>query len=137
VFGTITPDLIHPILLLAPTRKSLETDPGPPDGLGLDHFQCYHVKNAQTRRHDVQVTDQFGTLTVAVKRPYRVCVPADKNGEGIVDGDQGLTCYRLRPAHRPRFAGRAPVFVHDQFGLREIAIKRAVELCLPSTIGGS
>ncbi len=133
-FGAIEVDVIRPVLLFAPARKSLSADPGVPAGLGLDHFQCYVVKGAKTRADGVHVRDQFGELTEDVKRPFRLCVPADKNGEGILHPTQALICYTIRPARRPRFTGRAPLFVHDQFGARTIGIKRPTELCVPATV---
>jgi hypothetical protein len=133
-FDAIDVDVIRPVLLLAPTRKSTSADPGVADGLGLNHFQCYAVKGAKTRADDLNVVDQFGALTEDVKRPFRLCVPADKNGEGILHGDQALMCYVIRPARRPRFTGRAPLFVHDQFGARTIGIKRPTELCVPASV---
>jgi hypothetical protein len=132
-FGTIDADVLRPVLLLTPTRKSLTADPGPP-GADLDHFQCYHVEGARQRANDLSVVDQFGSLTVDVKRPLRLCLPASKNEEGIVEGSRALMCYRIRNQRPPQFPGRNPLFVHDQFGPRAIRMKRPTELCVPSTI---
>jgi hypothetical protein len=134
VFGVIDVDVVRPVLLLAPTRKSLSADPGVPDGLGLDRFQCYLVKGAKTRVDDVVITDQFGSITEDVKRPFRLCVPADANGGPILHTDNALMCYVIRPARKPRFTGRGPLFVHDQFQARTIAIKKPTELCVPATV---
>ncbi len=135
VFGTIDADVLRPVLLYTPTRKSLEADPGPPPA-DLDHFQCYAVEGARQRASDLAVVDQFGNLSVDVKKPLWLCAPADKNGGGIVDGSRGLMCYRVRNRRPPQFPGRDPVFVHDQFGPREVRMQRPTELCIPSTIGG-
>jgi hypothetical protein len=92
------------------------------------------VKGAKTRADDLPVRDQFGELTEDVKRPFRLCVAADKNGEGILHGSEALMCYAIKPARRPRFTGRAPLFIHDQFASRTIGIKRPTELCVPATM---
>jgi hypothetical protein len=134
VLEPIDINLIRPKLLLTPALKSTSGDPGAPSGIGLDHFQCYHATGARTRVEDVSVVDQFGPLQVDVKRPSFVCLAADKNGEGIVSPGTALACYRIRPERRPRFTGRDPLFVHDQLGLFEIAIKRPTELCVPSMV---
>lgn len=132
--GTIDVDFIRPRLLMTPTHKSLTADPGAPGDIALDHFQCYHVVGAKARRDGLAVADQFGALQVDVKRPSHVCLAAGKNGEPIRTPGAALACYRVRPERRPRFTGRAPLFVHDQFGPREIGIKRPTELCLPSAV---
>jgi len=132
-FGTIDVNVIRPVLVMTPTRKSLETDPGAPGAIGLDHFQCYHVVGGKTRVDDLDVTDQFGALVLDVKRPFRLCIATSKNDEPIADASAALSCYRIRQ-EKPRFPGRDPVFVHDQFGAREIAVKRPTELCVPATV---
>src|SRR6185369_16747121 len=83
-FGTTTVALTRPILLMVPSAKSLVAPPAPIQP-GVDHFQCYGVTNARTRVDDVQVTDQFGTLTLDIKRPSRLCVAVDKADEGVLD----------------------------------------------------
>ncbi len=134
-FGALDVDLVRPVLLMTPTRKSLQGDPGAPDGIGLDPFACYHVVGAKRREAGLTVTDQFGALALDIKRPFRICVAASKNGEPVGAPDAALVCYRVRPERAPRFPGADPVFVHDQFGPREITVKRPTELCVPATVG--
>ncbi len=131
-FGTIDVDVKRPVLLLNPTLTSESGDPGAP-GADLDHFQCYHVEGAKQRLSGVLVHDQFGELTVDVKRPLRLCAPVDL-GQGVIDGSRALMCYRVRAKRPPQFPGRDPLFVHDRFGPRQITMKRPTELCVPSTV---
>jgi hypothetical protein len=132
-FGTIDVDLRRPSRLLVPSAKSL-TSPAPPLGPTiLDHYQCYDLGRARTRVADVSVVDQFGTLSVDVKRPQSLCVAADKNGEGIQDPAAHLLCYQVKTTpQRTDFHG--PIFIDNQFGAGEFAFTRPTELCLPSTI---
>ncbi len=96
----------------------------------LRHFQCYHVKRARTRMPDLVVTDQFGTFTVDVKRPLRLCNPVDKNGEGIADPAAHLMCYAVRTRTRP--VGTT-VFIDNQFGNDDVRVGKPREICVPST----
>ena len=124
-------DLIRPELLMVPTGKSL-TDPPPPYTPGIDHFLCYRVRGGSFLRNAVTATDQFGTITVGVKRALRLCVPVNKNNEGILDGSRALMCYKARSRSGPPTDNSllttnqledATDFV---FGLRE--------LCVPSLL---
>jgi hypothetical protein len=120
-------DLLRPEMLLVPTGKSL-TDPPPAYTPGIDHFQCYRVSGASFLRNAVTVTDQFGEIIVGVKRALRLCVPVDKNGEGILDGSTALMCYKARSRSGPPTS--ATLFTTNQledatdfvFGLREFCV---------------
>jgi hypothetical protein len=88
----------------------------PVDG-ELDHFMFYKVRQTkkclffdlchhfeglwETDRFvpfgPVHLEDQFISGNYAVVRPKRLGLPADKNGEGILDPDTHLTEYRLVP----------------------------------------
>src|SRR5262245_38061959 len=62
----------------------------------LDHFQCYEVKPAFFASTSVTVQDQFGTMTETVRQPHRICNPANKNGEGIIDPTDHLVGYQTK-----------------------------------------
>ena len=135
-FGTIVGDLVKPDWLFVPSSKSL-TFPPPAPNEGVDHFLCYKIARfAKTRLSGIVVDDQFGTLTLDIKRPTRICVPANKNGEGILDTAANLACYEVRKNPRlPRFVGPAPIFVDTQFDRpTQIEITRPTELCVPSVV---
>jgi hypothetical protein len=131
-FGAITVEVIRPVLLMLPTRKSRDGDPGAPTGIERPPVQCYATKGGRTRRDDVTVTDQFGSLVIDVKAPFRLCTAASLSG-----GDAGvdaLMCYRVRQTTKPRFKLTVPLFVHDVFAARDIVIKQPTEVCIRSTV---
>ncbi len=80
-FGTITADLRKPELLLVPTAKEINQSPAPLPPDALNHFTCYRLHGARFRKPGLTVVDQLGTFAVAIKAPYRLCIPTDKNQE--------------------------------------------------------
>jgi hypothetical protein len=136
VFGTTNLTVVRPILLMVPSAKSLLGTPPPLGAPNIDHFQCYVVRNARARRSRITVADQFGTLTLDVKRPSRLCTAVDTRGEGVINPDDNLLCYEVRTSSRTRrFTGPAgPVFVSNQFGPDTLKVTRPTELCVPSVV---
>ena len=116
--------------LLLPTRKLI----GPQGQISIDHFACYSAHGTPIDQ-TVLVTDQFHTAPVqrVVREPFLFCNPADKNGEGIINFDDHLTCYRTAPPGLP--IGIVPIF--NQFnppGVPDlpIQVRTDVALCVPS-----
>jgi cysteine-rich repeat protein len=134
-FGAITVDLVRPDMLLVPSAKSLSAPPSPLIGATLDHFQCYRTRGGRTRVDNVTIADEFGTVTVDVKRPVRLCVPVDKQGEGIDDPTAHLMCYEVRLPSKAPFAPAGTVFIQNQFGADRFEAARPRELCIPATLG--
>src|SRR5262249_22578353 len=58
-----------------------------------DHFQCYEIKPGALPPTTVTAQDQFGTQSLTLRFPHRLCAPADKNGEGIINQVQHLVGY--------------------------------------------
>jgi len=142
-FGPLMLDVIRPIALMVPTTKSLIAPVSvPPSDPGVDHFKCYQVKRVRQRVADVGIEDQFGILSLDLKRPGMLCAPADKLGEdpNAVGADGHLLCYRIRS--RPRFVDfEGPVWFANQFVPEGSIIEvqntdgtRPTELCVPATI---
>ena len=133
-FGTIFVDVTRPAMLLVPSAKSLTDPPQPLVNPAVDHFKCYKVKGARQQVSGLEIEDQFGTLRVNVKKPISLCVPADKNGEGILDSTTQLMCYKIRlAAGAPLFRGLpGPIFVDNQFGPDSLRVARPAEFCEPS-----
>ena len=109
-------DVKKPLSLQVPTAKSLTVSPPAPAAPAVDHFQCYSVKPARNTAkfpgvRGVTLADQFGTVSVDVRRLRRLCVPTNKNGEepGAENHLDQLLCYRIvRPVGRAsRGAGRS------------------------------
>lgn len=103
----------------------------------LDHYKCYKVKDLKMPKFEkttVSLTDQFGINdgVFEAKKPFMFCNPADKNGLGILNEDDHLTCYKVKgpklyPADRPR------VEIGNQLGTLQLQPLKALLLCLPST----
>jgi len=127
-FGVLVLDLQRPERLLVPSAKSL-TDPATPLAAPpvIDHYKCYRVRGDRRRVAGVTVEDQFGTGVTDVKKPLRLCLPVDKDGEGIVDQAARLMCYQLKPGPRVN----QEVFIDNQFGAGSLEVRRARELCVP------
>jgi hypothetical protein len=59
-----------------------------------------------------------------------VCVPVDKNGEGIFDAAAHLACYQVVGSS---LSPRPTVEVSTQFQTSRFELKRPKLLCLPAT----
>lgn len=139
-FGTRSFDTKKAELLLAPAHLSLTTPPSPPAANVADHFKCYKIKltNGQLAfpRSHVTAADEFEDRFYDVYSPRRLCYPVDKDGQGINDTGNVITCYRLRrshlqPLHDPI---RSLIQTADSFGDFEIDTKKERDICLPGTI---
>ncbi len=136
-FGTINLTALRPISLLVPSAKSLVGPPAPIDPAPIDHYQCYAVGNAgKARVDDISVVDQFGAKTLDIKRASRLCVAADKRGEGVIDQNAALMCYEVRASSgTPAFRGvDGDVFIANQFGPDRLMVTRTTELCVQATV---
>ena len=139
-FGDITLDVKEAKLLLVPSAKDLvsETDPLAPPIL-VNHFKCYEVEvtedTPEFERREVRVFDPNfeEDRTLEVKNPKLLCNPVDKNGEGIIDEENHLLCYDVKPAEdQPKHEKRESVFTNNQFGPEQLDTKKEKELCVPS-----
>jgi hypothetical protein len=141
--GTLSLDTAKEDRLLVPSAKSLEGTAVPPVDPPVDHFKCYKAKVSKgtpkfPKGVQVTVADQFdGTArTLDVKKPTKLCLPVDKNGEGIQSPDERLVCYSAKPAKgQAKHAKRAGVSVANQFGSGQLDTLKEDVLCVPS--GGS
>jgi len=134
-FGVVTVDATKPEWLLVPSAKEVGAAPPPLGVPTIDHYKCYGVSRAtKTNRLDIKVDDQFGTLRVDVKRPSRLCLPVDKNGEGIPAPTEQLMCYSVKQRQEPRFQAPPQIIVDNQFERSQLEPTRPTELCVPSVI---
>ncbi len=99
-----------------------------------NHYKCYQVLDwGEWDQHSVQLQDQFGKSQAVVIRPYMLCNPVDKNGEGIVDKDNHLVCYQIHDDPSGSFQRVREVAVQNQFGQTQLWVGVPAEtLCLPS-----
>jgi hypothetical protein len=130
-FGAFNVTLKRVDFALVPANKSLVSAPPAPAGT-INHYKCYALAQSKFRRDGLKVDDQFGTTTVTIKRPSRLCVAADKNAEGIPQPEFHLLCYQARKTAGSRT--RPTVFTTDQFGSAEHTVFGARELCVPTVI---
>jgi hypothetical protein len=133
-FGAIIAELAKPDYMFVPAAKSLVAPPGPLVNPAVDHFKCYKLRRAKTRVSGITLTDQFGTLIFDARKPLRLCVAADKNGEGIRDPAANLLCYKGVQTSLPTFRGIEPVYIHDQFGAATTSVDHLRELCVPAKV---
>jgi len=135
-FGTLTLDLVKPATLQVPSAKSHTAPPSGPAAPAVDHFACYQVKitkgTAKFARRTATVADQFGTRTLELKKPRRVCYPADKNGEepGAETHPDILVCYQAKDRSAVRFTPVRPLYVGNQFGNETLEARKPAELCV-------
>jgi len=126
-----------------PSAKSL-TGPTPvptPAAFVTDHFQCYKVSvTPKTPKFvpppSVSLVDQFGPMTVTVKKPMHLCSPVDKQGEDPTAPTHAdhLVCYGVKQTDLVKFAKISGVFVHNQFGSETLDAKKPAVLCLPALV---
>ena len=103
-----------------------------------DHFLCYDAKGEGSLRLDVDLLDQLGfDDSVRVGGAKLFCNPVDKNGEGVIDAQSRLTCYRIWAEKDWRYwwLPRKPketVAVENQFGPQTLELGNARLLCVPT-----
>ncbi|GJL77971.1 MAG: hypothetical protein NPINA01_09600 [Nitrospinaceae bacterium] len=96
-----------------------------------DHLQCYDVKKSTKLdpKPIVNLDDQFAVReNVQVKEKAELyCTPVDKNGEGIGNPDNHLTCYKVE-GYKPN----RKITIENQFGQQSFELKDSELLCVPS-----
>ena len=106
-----------------------------PASAALDHFKCYKAKDLQNPKFvptTVSLVDQFANDgNFEVKKPFLFCNPTDKNGEGINNETDHLTCHKIKGPKLDR-NDRPHVQVTDQFGTLQLEAKKPFLLCVPS-----
>jgi hypothetical protein len=134
-FGELTLKIgSKPKTLCVPSEKD-----GVASELRLDHFQWYKAKEKsgtpKFEKLNVDLEDQFGTfLDMEVEKPEHLGTPTDKNGEGILNEESYLTCYKVKQASGTPKLPKRVVSTLDQFG--ELTLKlgsKPKTLCVPST----
>ena len=98
---------------------------------GPEHFNCYKVdERTVLPTIFVSLVDQFTAQDdVIVRKPREICVPVDKNGEGVLNPRDHLVCYQVLSKARVD----RQVLVINQFGEQELQVKWKVKrLCVPS-----
>jgi cysteine-rich repeat protein len=99
------------------------------------HLTCYRIKDARGQprfeRRDVEVADQFGELTLTVRKAEALCVPSGKDGGPLALNLDHFKCYQAREAAgTPKFQ-RQVVTLVDQFGSVTLTVLKPEALCNP------
>jgi hypothetical protein len=125
--------------LLVPSAKNLVVTPPTPVAFVTDHFECYKIAVTKDTPKflgipSITIQDQFGPMTVTVKKPKFLCNPVDKNGEDPTAPTHvnHLVCYQVKQLDAVRFAKITGVFVNNQFGPETLDVRKPSELCLPA-----
>lgn len=139
-FGSLALDTAKEDRLLVPSATGPTEPPGPLGETAVDHFKCYEAKPAKGspkfQKLQVTVADSFDGVprTFDVKKPKHLCLPVDKNGEGIQRPGSLRVCYKAKPAKKqPKHAKRTGVFVGNQLGTEQLDTVKEDELCVPSS----
>lgn len=135
-FGTAQLDLTRSDRLLVPTAVQFNGLPSAPQSPAVDHFSCYKVKRSKGAPHsapirNVTVDDPFDSTTVTIRRPTRLCTPANINHQSPAAATHPgqLLCYHVD--HAPTTPGR--LFINNEFGAAVLNPRVRRELCVPST----
>ena len=124
--------------ILVPTAKDLHMPPPLPASFTTDHFVCYKIGlkkgTAKFKPRSVTLEDQFGPMTVEVRRPKYLCAPVNKNGEDPTapSDAQHLVCYSVKNTG-PKFSIVPAIHTNDQFAQETLDVRSPWELCVPST----
>jgi hypothetical protein len=110
-------------------RTAASTQAGPA-ALPLDHYACYPSTFGAFKTRRASLADQFGKRTAVVRQPVRLCTPARKNGQAMINPRAHLVCYPITVS--PQFTPRT-VLVKNQFGSMTLTVVRPETLCLPSS----
>ena len=119
-------DCVFVVPTTTPTTTSTTTTTEP------EHQQCYEIKPAAFNGPTVTAQDQFGTVSLPLIFPHRLCAPVDKNQEGINDPTEHLTGYKTRAV----FSKRLNHTVVNQFGTLQVDIIRPDMFMVPTAKNG-
>jgi DNA-binding beta-propeller fold protein YncE len=139
--GAVTLDTVKPDRLLVPSAVSTTDPVTPPLDPRVDSFKCYRVRRTSGTPPlppgvIVSIADAFQVeRSFELRRPRRLCLPADRDGAGIQDPADHLLCVTLRrvrgePKHRRRFG----VHTANDYGPERLDTRKQRELCLPATL---
>jgi hypothetical protein len=96
-------------------------------------FQCYVTKSQATPSVPVTLVDRFGSSSVSVRRPERLCAAVDESDQGpdAPANPQHLIAYGL-VQDRGQFQPRYHLQVANRFGTVTLDAVRFAELLVPS-----
>ncbi len=100
----------------------------------LDSYKCYKAKDLKQPKFlatTVDLADQFAgaTGTYTVKKPFLFCNPVNKDGGGILNATDHLTCYKIKG---PKFDGPNVQVTNDLGPALQLDVRKPFLLCVPS-----
>jgi uncharacterized repeat protein (TIGR01451 family) len=131
-------------------RREAFCNPVDKDGSGINdpsaHLACYKIRDVRGdefpkfTKERVEVTDQFGTRTLLLKKIRSLCLPSSKAPVGEVPGSPptGLDhfkCYKTKQVET-KFDPRQVVLT-DQFNTERVNVVRPEAFCAPADKDGS
>jgi hypothetical protein len=140
-WGNLTIDLLKPERLMAPSAKSLVSAPPAPIDPVTDYFTCYKIRTSPhtpkfAPRPATVVGDQFGSLSVNVLKPRKLCVATNTNNEkpGAELHGEHLVCYQVKPV-----SSFTPVraYTANEFGSETLDAKKPFDLCIAAQLNPS
>ncbi len=138
--GPIFMDTGRPEQLLVPTAMDPNVEVAAPDtGSHLvDHYKCYKARTTTgTPKYfpkgvELRISAAFEDRRYKISRPNAMCMPVDKNGEGIKNPDGGLLCYKVKlTGDEPKHARLSGIYTNGQFGPGLLDTKKARSVCVP------
>jgi hypothetical protein len=97
--------------------------------LPLDHYQCYKAKkDVIVFPPTANLTDQFGSSVVDIKKAFLWCNPVSKNGGPIANNVDHLLCYKIKG---PNLDPAPHIQSVNQFGTQTLFAKKPFVLCVP------
>lgn len=138
--GSVRMDLKKRSSLLVPTSTSLSGPPPIATAPTTLPFVCLQLKPTKKAPRfrpvlGVEITDRFETRILDVRKPTRLCAPADLNSEfpDAENQEAHLLCYAVR-RHKgtARFHKVSPIFVNNRVAALSLDAVRPQELCLPT-----
>jgi len=142
VFGSLTLDAKRPDLHLVPTTGSVAGPPAAPVAPDPDAFACYSVTTSRgtskfTPVPAVALEDRFGSYTVGLKKPTRLCTPADVGGAnpGAPGHPQHLLCYQAHlVGTEPGYAIARDIFTQNALYSGKVDAVQLREICVPTEV---
>ncbi|MBW2373533.1 MAG: hypothetical protein JRF70_13455 [Deltaproteobacteria bacterium] len=132
-------DTSKPDRLLVPSTKSIIV-PLSDTTHNIDHYKCYKAKTSKGTPKFVGAffssQDQFEPAKgYDLKKITRVCLPVDKDGEGIINPGWNLLCFSAKPTKgEEKHEARTRIHTNNQFGPEVLDTKKEDDLCLPAEL---
>ena len=99
-----------------------------------DSFKCYKVKDlkdpAFAAVSGIHLVDQFDDATADAIKLQTVCVPVDKDGQGIADPATHQCCYKIKA---PSLETAPSALVSGALQDSKVTIGKPATLCMPCT----